>query len=326
MNLCEFENLNLWYEQHKLSRLKVGHEILLMAICQSIKTDFDLNYIHHGLSRFLAHSVDVCQDYLEVEKVLSKDDFELEQFWSFCAHYAVQQDDCSQFRTEFRKFSNGIGKSSFQFLNAWMAFNHDEFGLCIRDCDEIKPSFGAVLTLKGQAELESGDAEAAIESLLEATRLTPNDLLSWFQLAKAGWTESNENICSMALQECRDIAPTHPEVILFSMMLSTYQENVDLASELWPLLDRVDDDLFSKSDWVIEALNLALLMHTSDELMWLMEKVNWHEVFRNPDFLKAVVKPLRKMGERNWMKACKILLTKAGFDQPSDPSATSPTA
>ena len=164
-----------------------------------------------------------------------------------------------------------------------------------------------------------------IGSSLEATRLTPGDLLSWFQLAKAGWAESNENICEMALQECRNIAPSHPEVLLFSMMLSTYQENVDLAVELWPLLDIADDDLFSKADWVIESLNLSLLMPSPNELMWLMEKVDWSHVFQNPDFLKGVVKPLRKMGERNWMAACKELLTKAGFDQPSDPSATNPT-
>ncbi|MFK7872335.1 MAG: tetratricopeptide repeat protein [Oligoflexales bacterium] len=310
MWLSDYPILQEWLHDHRLNRQFSVSESLLMGVGLSILEEdhFDVEPLLKSLDFCTRRSDDLYEDYERVEAALRQDDFDFDQYWSRCSHIVVVSEYAHSFYKSFSEFTQKMKKPSLQFLTAWMAFNLDKPSSCIEVCESIHPPFGAVWTLCGQAQLESGDPDGAIESLTQATQLLPQDLLSWFQLAKACWASQDYELCSESLKVCRKLSPEHPEVLYFSCLVAQ-RGYPDLLEEIWLTSQSLaDPTLLNKVDYVIEFLQMTIVHAHKESASWLIHAAKWSDVFLQQQFLPDVAAVLKGMNDLGWDDLCSKVL------------------
>jgi tetratricopeptide (TPR) repeat protein len=110
------------------------------------------------------------------------------------------------------------GLVAFRFLSAWTALNSGDLESCVTECDKIDEPHAPVLTLQGQALLELGRTNDAIDALQSAVTMVPDELLAWFQLAKAHHVAGRWSDAWTALERSRRLAPDSDEVALLTAL------------------------------------------------------------------------------------------------------------
>ena len=190
------------------------------------------------------------------------------------------------------------------FLAAWLWFNADQLGPCLNHLEYIEPATSASLTLQGQALLELGKVEEAIETLLAATRRDPSEILAFFQLAKAEHVRGKYDNAWSALLSCQKLAPQSDEVATFMALVSLSQtpcdpNKVDIS---WQAMVGQKSQLAENTDYAKFMLDLAFAGEKEDRVLWIVENLNLASLYQAGG-VKELPSLLRKLQNRSWFKA-----------------------
>jgi tetratricopeptide (TPR) repeat protein len=202
--------------------------------------------------------------------------------------------------------------AAFHFLAAFAAFNLNELDRCINECEKVSEPFAPIHTLMGQALLESGKPESAIEALKVAIEVAPTDPLPLVQLTKAYLVCGLPQESMAAVNKCRKVVGNNIEVECLAVMGITAAKEKPLEfcertlANITALLqgDPSDIDTF--------ILGMELSSHLGLKT-WANKLADILEIPEMADQLKITRKLspiLKRNGELNWMDVSRVILDK----------------
>jgi len=200
---------------------------------------------------------------------------------------------------------------SFRFLAAWLALNSNELERCIDLCEKVEQPFSAIYTLHGQALIESLQPAAAIEVLEAATSLSPQEILAWFQLAKAYDINEQPEEAWRCLQSCLALAPQNLEIATFMAIVSLHEPSEqDKQMAAWNTLWPHRHLLREKTNFVVLMADLSFALNEAKLFQQLIEVIDWQALYGEANFMRALPKILRQMHQRKWLPQSVALLAE----------------
>jgi len=173
------------------------------------------------------------------------------------AGFAVIQTCGGQYFAEKLKIiADKTGLASARFLSAWGYLNANMPEAAADACDQIDQPQSQVLTLHGQALLESGRPEEAIAILKGACTINPSDPLPLFQLAKAHYVLDQWDPAWTALEDCAKFDYYNAEI---GFLMAEIALNKKTCA---PWLERASDILFHHLNYLSQSTSES----TADDL------------------------------------------------------------
>ena len=198
---------------------------------------------------------------------------------------------------------------AFRFLAAWSALNIDDFERCIKECENVDQPFAPIYTIQGQALIEMGRVNEAIEILQVAAKLAPRDVLAWFQLAKAYYLVSSE-MCWDALVTCQQLAPSNLEVAGF-LAISALSEVPADEAKCAIAYESLSPHLLTagySSLIYTHLFRLSLFSKNRQEAMLLAKEINCRRIYLEKDFLSHLPQILTQLQTLEWNSvSCELL-------------------
>ena len=226
-----------------------------------------------------------------------------------------------------------LHRDDFHFLTAWAALNANRYDLCIATCDRIENTTAQVLTIQGQAWLESGRPAESLHCFDAAVRLESDEVLAWFQKAKACHVMERWQDCWGSLMACHQLVPDSDEIATFCALcaLTAVPVRPDWTNRAWDLLlPFLPGSPVKNAVWFTLA-DLALQAEIPERLMLLLNHPVADLCVAEPEFTPFVIRAQEKMAEKKdaWKEASLQmgLLQSARGDQPkAEDAATGPKA
>ena len=248
--------------------------------------------------------------YLDFDSACREEDITLADCLSEIGAECIRSAEGKTFQTAMSQAADLTGLSAIRFLSAWAALNTDDLSACIDECDRVDEPYGCIYTLQGQAYLESGMAKEAIDSLTLATKLSPDDVLSWFQLAKAHHILQQYEDAWHAISRCQRLAPMSPEVDLLAGMVAIALKDPKVHQTAWQGLCRHLSVCSDNVEAAIVLLNLVFLREDKPGLQQLVEGVDWLALMAQTSFTSHLSRILGELNRRGWHKESALLLEK----------------
>lgn len=304
------ENLSKWYFQNH-------SEASEDALTECARAYFQLLYTPPKSSRWeiylipltdlLEHSADGLEDLHDIYHFLGAKDFDLEEFITAIAEQAAREEYRPLFGT-LSKLAKLSQHPPFQFLAGWYALNLGMLNECVLECRKASNPSSKILTLQGQAELEAGKVTSAIGSLQKSTQLSPQDPLTWFQLAKAYFVNDSLEMAWDSLLVCRNLIPESQEIPAFMAQIASCEEpkNPHKLQQSWTALTAAD---FSNSNinYIECLLNLSFSANKQEWAKWVVDHCDVN-AFLQPKGLKVLPGILKELNDRSWRHVSTQLL------------------
>ncbi|MCX6119901.1 MAG: hypothetical protein NT027_20390 [Proteobacteria bacterium] len=211
-----------------------------------------------------------------------------------------------------KKFASQTNLSAIRFLSGWTALNIGDLEECIEECEKDVEPTGPVYTLLGQALLESGRVEDAIEALIIASKKAPSDPLALVQLIKAYLVAKQPLNAIPPIETCRLIVGLSEEIECLAafVIIDTQDCHSDFARLTIDNLltcfqqDKSNLDLLSLLFDVFKACN------DQESAARVFSSADYRCLAQRPDFLIKFGKFLRCSAEINWFRTAEIITSK----------------
>lgn len=202
--------------------------------------------------------------------------------------------------------------AAFHFLAAFAAFNLNDFDRCINECEKVSEPFAPIHTLMGQALLESGKPEAAIEALKVAIEVAPTDPLPLVQLTKAYIVCGLPREAMATVNKCRKVIGNNIEIECLAVMgiMAAKEKPLEFCERTLANITALLQEDASDIDTFI--LGMELSSHLGLKT-WANKMANILEISEASDQLKIAGKLspiLKRNGELGWMEISRIILDK----------------
>ena len=211
-----------------------------------------------------------------VERIMAQSGAPLAEFFTEALEFALLQGCGGQFHDLMAALAAKSKLVTFYFLAAWMALNLDQLEDCINHCELVTTPFAPITTLHGQALLDLGEADEAIDVLQIAVKLAPEEPLAWFQLAKAFHLRDRNEEALAALRRLRRILPKNGEVCLMMVIVVAAVNEADpaLCEEAWNAIMPFAGDLTKDCVTVSHMFNLAMKSGRQEYMTWVIDNAN----------------------------------------------------
>lgn len=197
------------------------------------------------------------------------------------------------------------------FLAAWIFLNLNQLPACIAECQRVNSSYGPVQGLLGQALLESGKLEEAIQALQAAVRSSPEDLLSWFLLSKANLAANHWEAAWECIQICKKLAPEHEEVkAMIAIIAEECAENSLWLRTAWEEVHPIWLNNSGRGFLTALLYRLAFLLNEPAKADYITSHADWQQLKVESDFLQNLAGILREFHRRQWHKENKRFLER----------------
>jgi tetratricopeptide (TPR) repeat protein len=313
--LAEHPGLERWHAAKRTApQMSLDNaEKLLLVTCESLAAGpaHALRTWVEGFQRFLRDAQAPLAEFLKAETIAQEHDADLLEILSEFGETAARGDVGQAFLTAIRAGAEATGLVALRFLSAWMALNVGALEDCVADCDEVQQPYAAILTIQGQAYNELARPQEALGVLQTAVKLSPNEILAWFQLAKAHHLLDETAAAWEALGECQRLAPQNPEVALFMSMVALGKGG-DWAMHRRAFQElRPHFPLFrGNADVLFALLNLCLKREAEADCAGILSEANWDAIKIDRTLVKHLPDTLRGLNERSWHNVAKELLTR----------------
>lgn len=202
--------------------------------------------------------------------------------------------------------------AAFHFLAAFAAFNLDDFDRCINECEKVSEPFAPINTLMGQALLESGKPESAIEVLKIAVQVAPSDPLPVVQLIKAYLVCGLPQESMAAVSKCRKVIGNHIEIECLAVMgiMNAKEKPREFCEQTLANITALLQEDASDIDTFI--LGMELSSHLGLKT-WADKMANILEIPETTNQLqiaKKLAPIIKKNGELSWMDISRVILDK----------------
>lgn len=305
LQISEFSELEDWRDSQQ-EATSCNH--FIYSICDLLATDDRDRRIKvwvHAVNYLARESPNPYQDFLTAEAFLSKHSLSFLSLSVEIATAAVLEEEGYFFQRCAMEFANKTGLVAFRFLSAWTLLNTDQLSKCIEECLKVDDLFSPILTLLGQAYLESHDPKSAITALEKAVDIDPNEVLAWFQLAKSYSVLDQEEDAWNCLLQCKRLSHYNIEVAAFLAMNAVKapsMHKLELAwKELTFHLSKINGDSFA-----IELLfELALLQNDPQKMTFLVSQTNWRAL--QSQIGGQINTYINRLQEIQWQDALSVL-------------------
>ncbi len=311
---------------------------ILISACDSITRQSGATRIETWVkasSLFCEVSGDPLGDFLHAEEILNENGQSAVDIISTIAASSFEWEQEKKTFATILRLTNLTGLTALRFTSAWLAFNMNQFEICIEECEKIDDHGYHVHGLMGQAYLESGQPHQAIDSLRIALALNDRDPALWFQMAKAAFVIGQYDEACHALQSCTLINGLGPEVVILHCAIACAICESNPADGSQRRLEAVSAirQIFmtdtNKSLLVVYAAKLALFAQSEgdfiDEIGWFhdLDGKLQNEIVTAD--ISAVLKNLQKKGWYRGAAALLGVLTGQGqtrsSEDPADPAS-----
>ena len=245
---------------------------------------------------FLDMQTNYMKGFEYLDRLLSKFDLDLSAFYGDLAYLAIALDQGEGFTEHCMKLRNCEVIGPIDFIAAWSALNSGNPQTCIAICADTMAMNAPIYTIHGQALLETGAVQEAVEVLQIAVKLDSKELLAWFQLAKAYSVMDRSEDAWNALKQCRTLAPDNIEIALF--MAIEAQRCRRFLEEAALILVRLEPNFNGESSLYLTLLKLLSMNEDRDKFNLYLHKSTLD--FQEPP--KELAPLLKVLGQLGWHK------------------------
>lgn len=311
---------------------------ILISACDSITRQSGAARIETWVkasSLFCEVSGNPLGDFLHAEQILNENGQSAVDIISSIAASSFEWEKEKKTFATILRMTNLTGLAALRFTSAWLAFNMNQFEICIEECEKIDDHGYHVHGLMGQAYLESGQPHQAMESLRVALALNERDAALWFQLAKAAFVIGQYDEAWQALQSCTMIHGLGPEVVVLHCAIACTicelnpSAGSQKRSEAIAAIRQIFAADSNKSLLIVYAAKLALFAKNEEEFI---EEIGWfHDIdgkLQNEIVTADISDVLKNLQRKCWYRGASALLgvltgqghTRSSTD-PADPAS-----
>lgn len=318
-SLDDYPQLARWYADCRDPARLEAPEALVFGTCEAIQA---IKAIDQGQTpavrawtrtfrKFLRTAGEPLRDFLVAEETVQRLDADLLDLIGELGETALRVGEDGSFLEAMQAGAEQTGLVVFRFLSAWTALNSGKLELCVEECEKVSEPFASVHTLHGQALLELGRPREALEALDVATSMGPQEILAWFQKAKALHVLGRHDQAFAALRECLRLAPQSDEVALYMALIAIETSDAPVWQEAWSVLRPRLGRLAETATVTLTLVRLAGLLQDKDKAQGVLAESGWSGDFSGASMTAALAATLRLLGERGWMDLAAVILGRA---------------
>lgn len=311
--LAKYPGLANWYmtEATKYRTSNAGPHQFIIRMCESLCLAPQKSALTfaESMDRFFNGSDSPLNDYLHAEEIVNSCEETLLGIIGRFGEDAVLAGTADRFLDAIVNAADKTGIVGLRFLAAWICLNSGELNRCIAECEKVDEPFASIYTILGQSYLELQRIPQAIEALTIAVKLSPAEVLAWFQLAKAYYAIGQYPAAFASLCECDKYSPNSAEVSLFQSIIAN--EIADAKAHaiayrnLRPHLKKNAGD----AEVVFNLLSLAIKLDDKTKLESCLKEISFDRLKADHRFARMVSPLLRGLYEKNWMSLSAVFLT-----------------
>jgi len=305
-SLDDYPALANWFQtvaRQTLNQDESGDRFIL-SVGQLLRSDSDrrLAVWFSEVSRLLDASADIYSDLMRAEQLLAKQSFDLMNFISELGELAIVSGRGRDFYRQVSRLADQSEFAALRFLAAWSALNIGLLQDAVAECEKVEQPVACIFTLQGQALLELGEVVDAIACLEAATRLSPGEVLAFFQLAKAYHATNRHQLAWKSLQACEQLIGQNIEVATFFGLIALESKDQEWLRFSWdrlvPYLVKDETSL----DFIVMLMDIAFTVGNSEWFFQIIDRVDWGKLRSNQAFFSKVPWVLTKLDVLNWSK------------------------
>jgi len=309
-------NLESWFRKLSPTPPSIGdaEHFHLFALSKSL---FQASHGQHltwtrALAQILETRSSCLQHILETDALASTMGISIADIYGLLVEDALRSGHGKAAMQAMESLANKTKLAAFHFLAALAAFNLDDFDRCINECEKVSEPFAPIHTLMGQALLESGKPESAIESLKVAIEVSPTDPLPLVQLTKAylvcGLPENSMAVVS----KCRKVIGNHIEIECLAVMgiMAAKDKPREFCEHTLANITALLQEDASDIDTFILGMELSSHLESktwADKMAHILEIP---EMTNQLQIAKKLAPIIKKNGELSWMDISRIILDK----------------
>ncbi len=291
---------------------------ILISACEAISRQSGAVQIDTWVkasSLFCEVSGNPLGDFLQAEQILNENGKSAVDIISSVAAASFEWEQEKRTFSTILRMTNLTGLTALRFTSAWLAFNMNQFEICIEECEKIDDNGYHVHGLMGQAYLESGRPEQAINSLRIALAMNEKDAAIWFQLAKAAFVIGHNDEAWQALQSCTSVNGLGAEIVILQCAIActTCESDRELGaprrSEAVKAIRQLFASDLNKSLLVVYAAKLALFVKSEADFI---EEIGWfHDIngkLNNAIVTADISEVLKCLQKKGWFRGAAALL------------------
>ncbi len=312
--LADYPSLEDWFRTMAKKTLSLDHpaDKFIMSIDKLLRSESEhrLSVWFQEVNQFIDNSSNIYADLIRIEQVLADHSFDLMGFVSELGELAVINDKGRAFYSCIGMLADQSGLAAFRFLAAWTALNTGQLQECVAECEKVEQPIACIYTIQGQAMLELGMAEEAVDCLHAATKLSSSETLAFFQLAKAYHALSDYKSAWKALVDCEALTGQNIEVATFFGLIALCEPTEDRLKYCWDRLSPYLSNEGEQSELVFMLMDLSFTAEIPEWFSNIVDRVDWEQTKKNPAFFNKLPWILSKLDGLHWSQENIVFLDK----------------
>lgn len=296
-------------------------ENIIMRFCNILDTDNLDDLIDSSCQEIeciIAKSNSLYESLQEIETKFSKAKTSFNQILSMITEKAIWSKKTERLAPLIEHVANTSEHPVYQFLNAWIKFNLGNLNACIHACKKAETKYGPILGLLGQVLMETDRFDEAVKALRDASALLPNDILTWYLLAKALLLSNEPNQAYDVLERCLFLNASSAESFSLMIEVTKHQKaNIETKSKVLAKILKQTEEKQSEAQYFIEGLQLSFDLVDKKSAFNLIESANFIDLMRSSQFRENLGELLIRLQEPDWQKVQLAFIdrTKEGADR-----------
>ncbi|MCX6126799.1 MAG: hypothetical protein NTV34_18885 [Proteobacteria bacterium] len=309
--LERYPKLWAWYRKSQAQRLTEAHEVLLLSLARALalKGRATNGYWIQSVDAFMRTSSNHLNDYILADSLCQELGAPITQILADLAEMSLVSGYGPTAFNALQSLASKTNLSSVRFLTAWIALNNGDLKGCIDECELEHEPHSTIHTLLGQALLESGKPDEAIDALLVAVRLDASDPLPHFQIVKACLVTETTELAIIHVEKCRGLCGDNIEVECLAGLTTIADKCRDQAfaiRTLTRLLEYFERDP-GNLDLFCLVLSIQQVLKDQDSISGLFYRADFQILSQHPKFHFCISDLLRKLEGQSWFGLIKIL-------------------
>lgn len=314
--LQDYPKLEQWYESIKDRPPKnddpIRHFIYQTCHCMTLPTAEMTKRWLGLLDELRNHSSDFPSTVANIESSFASAAISFFEIVTEFAEHAVSDGLGREFASAMQLCADVCDTATFRFLSAWCFLNTSDYSACINECEKVAHPYAPVYTIHGQALLESGNVAEAIQLLEIAVKISPQEILAHFQLAKAyhileAFPQAWRNV-----EICQRLAPQALEVATMAALccLTLSGSNDVHLRQTHTYIRRCLSIPSVDTESLKYLIEIAFQLEDESLMSETLALFDLSSLLNRSEFIQMLPRILKRLHTYNWCKCSSELLTK----------------
>ena len=309
--LVDYPGIKSWYEFVQADHsMTCSAEIFVISTCKLLEarpSDAAEEWANLFVEYLLVSS-EPSQAFIEIQNLFNENQTDFLSFIGDMGEQTIASPSAAGFQKAMEESADATNLACLRFMSAWVCINEGEMQKCVDQCELIDEIYAPILTIKGQAQISLGHIEEAILTLVDACKHSPQEILAWFQLAKAYHITNRPEASWNALLKCENLAPQSAEVSLFMGIVALEMEQSDKVLHAYECLSSHQSYLIKNASLNLTLIKLSLKIGDPAQIKEIIAIPDWDAIVDQPEFFREIPGILRDLEELDQMNIARDLL------------------